>query len=181
MKPKERIIYDNYDLDYDGAKEYLHEQGNEDPTESEIWAEANFQDEINWYEIKAELENVFNDGNFLAVGTCGRWNGNFAGGFIFETFQELMNHFSDCDYIKFWDENGHFYLKGTHHDGTHHVEIKEITKKGKDYYDNWDFGPITDKRTEMEIHKKMFSDSHYTKLINYAHKYYGCKRREFVA
>ena len=179
MKAKERVIYNNYDLDdYEAdAKEMLEANGIEDPCERQIWDEIYEMDAEYWEDEKGNLREIFDNGKFLAVGTCGRWNGNFAGGFIFDSFAGLMSHFSDCDYIKLRDENGHFYIQGSHHDGTHSVEIKRITQKGNDYYENWNFN-WGDKRTEREVHTKMFSDSHYTNLINFAHDVYGCPRRE---
>lgn len=179
---KERVIYDNYNLDemWDDAKESILENtGDANPSDQEIWDEISWYDGNYWDEAKEEMKRVFDNGKFLAVGTCGLWNGNFAGGFIFDSFDELMEHFRDCEYFKFWDENGHFYMKGTHHDGTHIVEIKRITKKGEDYYWNWDMYCIpNDNRSKQEVHKKMFKDSHYTNLINYANKVWGCPRRE---
>ena len=76
-----------------------------------------------------------------------------------------MARFEHCDYIKIWMENGHFYVKGSHHDGTDEVEVKEITDRGNDYYDNWNYG--SDNRTEREVHHKMFTNSHYTHLIKW--------------
>ena len=165
MKIKNYVFYDNYNLYElkDEARENLAEmKDNDNPSESEIWDEIYILDDFNRDDARAELRPIFN-GKFLAVGTCGRWNGTFAGGFIFETFDELMARFSHCDYIKLWMENGHFFVKGAHHDGTDEVEVKRITGKGENYYDNWNFG--TDNRTKREVHAKMFSDSHYTHLI----------------
>ena len=88
-----------------------------------------------------------------------------------------MSHFKDCEYFKIWDENGHLYMNGTHHDGTHSIEIKKVTQNGEKYYDNWNFKPF-DKRTLQTVHRKMFEDSHYTHLIHYAHNIYGCPKRE---
>lgn len=159
-------LYDNYNLDYlqTEAMEILSGHGIDDPTDTELWDVIYHLDSLERKAAYDELRNVFN-GKFLAVGTCGRWNGTFAGGFIFETFDELMARFSNCDYIKLWMENGHFYVKGSHHDGIDEVEVKRITGKGEIYYANWDYGPVTDKRTEREVHAKMFADSHYTHLI----------------
>lgn len=167
MKIKNYVFYDNYNLDEleDEAREHLAEnEDNYDPSDSEIWDEIYLLDKFNIDAARAELRPIFN-GKYLAVGTCGRWNGTFAGGFIFETFEDLMARFEHCDYIKIWLENGRFYVKGSHHDGTDEVEVKEITDRGNDYYDNWNYG--SDNRTEREVHRKMFTDSHYTHLIKW--------------
>lgn len=182
-KPKERVIYDNFNTQFEEeqAREWLKENGNENPTDEEIYDEIYFQMETLWEEFEAEAEKVFK-GKFIAVGICGLWNGDFEGGFIFENFNELMKRFKDCEYLKVWDENGHLYMKGTHHDGTHRIEIKKLTPNGERYLDNWNFKlfDIFDKRTMREVHKKMFNDSHYTHLVNYAHEIYGCPRREVI-
>ena len=182
-KPKERIIYENYDIFNDdmieAAKENL-EANNVEATEENINNEIYEMNQDDWNLEKERMEEVFNSGNkFLAVGTCARWNGNFAGGFVFASFNELMSYLRDCDYFKFWDENGHFYVNATHHDGTHSLEIKQVTDRGRNYYENWEY-KWEDFRTEQEIHKKIFADSHYSKLINFANIFYGCPKREFA-
>lgn len=178
MKRKERIIFDNFetDIDREDAIENLLANGIEDPSEDEIWDEIKFLEEDNWNLEKDRMEEIFNNGDFLAIGTCGRWNGNFPGGFIFSNYNELMQRFTDCDYFKIWDENGHFYVTAAHHDGRHSIEIKQLTERGKARYDRWDLE--WGKETEREIHEKLFHDSHYTKLINFAHRFYGCPKRE---
>ena len=162
------VFYDNYNLDEleEEARESLlindEDLTEEDITDDMIWEEIYFIDDINREETWAELDNIFN-GNYLAVGTCGRWDGTYDGGFVFKTFKELMSRFEHCVYFKIWIDNNHFYVEGSHHDGTDMVEVKEITDRGFQYYENWNYG--YDKRTEREVHRKMFSDSHYTHLI----------------
>ena len=177
-KPKERIIYDNYDIDVyrEEAIENLNINNIVNPTEDQIYDEMYEISNEDWELEKVNLEKEFNSGDFLAIGTCGRWDGNRAGGFVFSNFNELMSRLKDCDYFKFWDENGHFFINATHHDGTHYLEIKRLTEKGKTRYDNWNYG--WGKEIEREIHQKLWNDSHYTKLINYAAKYFGCPKRE---
>lgn len=180
-KAKERVIYDNYNKDglYEEAKEYLIENGNEDPSENEIWNEVYFLEEMYYEDDTYELKKILDNGEFIAVGTCGRWDGNFAGGFIFNSWRDLTcKLFTDCDYFKFWDENGHLYMQCSHHDGTHSVEIRKLTEKGINRYNNWVYN-WSDKTPEREIHKKLFTDSHYSKLINYAHTVWGCPRVEY--
>lgn len=180
MKAKERIMYDNYNLEtmYEDAKENIFENTGEDnPTDDQIWDEIYQMDEWNRDDFRTEMEKILDGSVFLAIGTCGRWNGTFPGGFLFETFNELFDRFSDCQYFKIWDENGHLFLKGSHHDGTDEVEIKRVTERGENYFANWEYN-WGDKRTEREVHWKMFNDSHYTNLINFAHKIWGCPRRE---
>lgn len=160
-------FYDNYNLEEleEEARENLAEmKENDDPSDSEVWDEIYLLDEWNRDDAWAELDDIFN-GNYLAIGTCGRWDGTYDGGFVFKTFKELMSRFEDCVYFKIWIENNHFYVKGSHHDGTDMVEVKEITERGFQYYENWNYG--SDDRTEREVHRKMFTNSHYTHLIKW--------------
>jgi hypothetical protein len=184
-EPQARVIYSNYNLYEKYPDDELREQIAEEQvresneiTEDEICAERYWLDSDDWDCEKERLNDYFDSGNhFLAVGICGRWNGNFAGGIIFDTLDELLKIARDCDYMEFRDENGHLYFDCFHHDGTNSVEIKEITDRGWDYYQNWNYGDWNDKRTEQYIHKKIFEK--YSRLPNFAHKYYGCKRREY--
>lgn len=174
-KAKEFTIFNNYDLDeyIEAAKEWFLDNGNENPTDEELWEEAQFMNNLDWEEAEAKLKEEFDNGDFLAVGTCGLWYGNFDGGFIFSSFSDMMSKFADCDYIKFYEKDGHFHVEGTHHDGSHHIEVKRIAPKGKEYYDNWNYYTWKgDKRTEKDVHKTMFKDSHYTHLIRFVDKYY---------
>lgn len=181
-KAVERIIFDNTNESdmFDETKQFLIDEGNEDPSDNQVWDEVNFTLETYWDDEKRELEKVF-DGkrNFLAVGTCGLWNGTFAGGFAFSSLDELMSKaLKDCGYFKFWDENGHLFLQGWHHDGTNVVEIKELTDRGYNKLYKWEYD-FSDHTSEKEIHRKLFTDSHYSKLIHYSHKVYGCPKVEY--
>jgi len=179
MKAKERIIYDNYnteDLEAE-CREYLIWDGNEDPSEDQIYNELMFRLDYYWDEFKREANKLL-AGTCLAVGTAGRWDGTCSGGFIFEGITGLMKHFDHCDYFKIWDENGHLFLRGYHHDGTDTVEIKHVTDKGRTYFENWSWN-LQDHRTLQEVHSRMMHDSHYTNLINYIYNIYDLPKREF--
>ena len=100
--PKERIIYDNYDLSDNYSDEdiieMLIENGiftedeRDEITDHNIWEERYFLDECDWEEAKVVLNKYFNNANkLICVGSVGRWNGVFGGGFIFDTLDELMN------------------------------------------------------------------------------------------
>ena len=183
--PKQRDIYSNYDLweKYPDEEiksilieEEKYETEDEIPDEA-IWEERDFLDETDW-EIKKEiLEDLFSKGKFMFFGDVGRWNGIYKAGLMFDTLDELLSTAaSDCDYIHFYDENGHLYLTCSHHDGTCHYEIKEVTDKGIQYLENWKYN-WNDKRSAKYVHTQIFN--HYSRLPNFAHKYYGCKLREY--
>lgn len=134
-EPVVRTIYDNYNLWNDSnvkeAKEVLLERdGNENPSDNDIWDELNDEDNINWKEEKYELLKFFDDGStWILRGTNGRWDGSHEAGTIFTDFMEMFNKaMKDCDYVKLYDENGHFYFQCSHHDGTNCYEIKKLTE-----------------------------------------------------
>lgn len=188
---KERIIYNNYDIweDYHECVEELLREIDPDnePTEDDIWAQCYAEDETTW-EIEHERLTDFFDGDpdveWILVGKCGLWHGTYDGGFVFKTFRDMMSKVGrDCEYFKFWDKNGHFFGKCSHHDGTHIFEIKKMTKEGTRLAKNWESTYYDkDKRyaySEKELHKKIFEK--YSRLPNYAATVFGCKRIEYVA
>lgn len=176
---KERIIYNNYDLDemYEDCKQFLIDAGNEEPTEEEIWNEIYFTDSINWENEFEQLKDFFDNGTYIIFGSVGRWNGVYSGGEIFTDFEKAFyDAVKDCNYIKLYDENGHFYIHCSHHDGSCSYEIKKLTDKGIEYYNNWEYD-WDDKRTEEYIHNKLIE--RYSTLPRYAEKVFGCKRTEY--
>lgn len=183
--PKKRTIYDNYNLrktypDED-VMEMLIDRGYEknDITDEIMWEERYSQDEFDWEYAEFELKNFFlNNGNkWMLFGEVGRWDGVYKAGTLFETFNDFFYEATkDCNYINFYDENGHLYLTCTHHDGTCHYEIKEVTDKGIEYLENWECN-WNDKRTEEYVHKQIFN--RYSRLPHFAHKVYGCKKVEY--
>ena len=141
---KERIIYDNYDVCtmFDDARAFLLEDHEEDEiTDSMVWEEVSFQDSLNWQDENERLTDFFTGhGFFLIRGFVGRWNGNFAAGAVFDNWKSMFyDATKDCDYVKIWDENGHFYLKCSHHDGTNLYEIKRLSAAGYSFIDNWEY------------------------------------------
>lgn len=180
---KERPIYNNYDLSENYPDKELIEQliengeERENITEEMLWNERYFYDEIAWEEQKAQLKEFFSKGKWIAFGTVGRWNGLYNAGTIFDDFEKFFYRATeDCNYWKFYDENGHLYLTCSHHDGTCHYEIKELTDKGIQYLENWEDN-WNDKRTDKYVHTQIINK--YSRLPRFAEKVYGCKRTEY--
>lgn len=181
--PTTRTIYNNYNLcetypDED-IREMLIENGYEDEiTDEKIWIERYICDATDWDDEKERLKKFFLNGNkWILLGRISRWNGTFTCGMVFDTFEEFFYKATkDCEYIHFYDENGHLYLTCSHHDGRNHYEIKELTDKGINYLENWESN-YNDKRTELYIHRQIFN--RYSRLPRFAEKVYGCKRVEY--
>lgn len=162
--PKERIVFDNYDLDkYFPDEDY----------------EAQVEEAQSWWELEKEtLEEFFADADAIGFfGECGMWHGVYKAGRIGDDFMKLFYEaIKDCDYWKIYDENGHMYLTCSHHDGSSHYEIKIVTEKGSDYYDRWNYN-WDDKRNEQYVHGQIFK--RYSRIPRFAQKQFGCPAREY--
>lgn len=180
---KERIIFDNYDIwnSYPDKyiREALHDNGieDEDITDRMIEDERYLYIECDWDDAKRELEKFFDGKTLLLFGSVGRWNGVVTG---FETYNDFMNMFyaatEDCDYWKFYDENGHLYLHCSHHDGSCSYEIKILSDDGYDYLKRWEYN-WNDKRKSSQIGKQLVEK--YSRLPHFCHNVYGHKKIEY--
>lgn len=184
--PKQRMIYSNYDLYNQLSDEEIREiwlewktqEEVDEATDEEYWAERYQYDEEEWNNAEELLNRVFNNAyKLLVFGSVGRWSGVFSGGFVCDTLQEVLNRCTqDCDYIEFYDENGHLYLHCTHHDGSCSFEIKALTEQGYDYLNNWEYN-WDDKRSESYIYEQLAK--RYSRLFRIAEKEWGCPAREY--
>ena len=182
-KAVQRVVYDNYDLwgDYhEEAREFLEEWHNPDEiSESMIWDEIYRIAGYNWLDEKERLTGWLVGYRYMMRGYVGRWNGTSFGGLIFTDFDDAFREATcDCDYWKIWDENGHLFLKCSHHDGTNLFEIKRLTGKGHDLLDRWE-NDWDDPRSEEEIHTTIWNSNFYSALPHFAHNVYGCKKKEY--
>lgn len=181
-QPVERVIYDNYDL-WSRYEEAARENiaintGRSEPDENAIWKEIYDLDEIEWDDAKAILESFFAKGTWIIQGIIETWRGCRKGGKIFHDFNSLFNEATkDCDYVKICDENGHLYLKCSHHDGTHLFEIKRLNSKGIGYLERWEQN-WDDKRSERGVHDKLMSK--YSVLPNFMATVYGCPKIQYA-
>lgn len=179
-KAKERIVFDNYNLwetYVKDATENLIYNGIKEPSEYDIWNEIYDMSYSEWDDTFYKLEKFFDGKTWIAFGSCGLWYKNVDAGTIFTDFGKFFyKAIKDCDYWKIYDANGHLYLKCSHHDGTNFFEIKEVTNRGIEYLENWEYN-YNDKRPEKYVHQKVVEK--YSRLPRYAEKEWGCKRTEF--
>ncbi len=181
MKAKKRVIYTN-ELNLVEAEENLKEIGCKDITDNDILDEAVFLSQI-WHDDEMERILEAFPGKVIARGTVERWTGVNPGGALYNNFSAFQTDFlEDCDDYEFYDKNGHFFVRGTHHDGTNVCEIKPVTQLGEEYYDAWYYDVASIRRCgdkEYDVIMKMFNSSKYSHVPNFAHKFYGCKLREY--
>lgn len=179
---KKRILYSNYRLDelagvstewlIENHLEEFPDEKDWEPTDQEVWDEIQFMDRCNWDDFEGDFKNFFNTHTFILQGYIGTWHGQCKGGFIFNSFREMSRAWEDCDYIEIYDENGHLYIRCSHHDGTNHYEIRMLNEKGQDYASNHYYDD------DEEVHNKLMKNP-YSVLPDCAHKIYGCKRIEY--
>ena len=94
----------------------------------------------------------------LVKGTIGSWRGPLDCGKVVNSYNELSDFWRDCDYIKVYTNKGHLYIECSHHDGTNYAEVKELTNKGLERYENG-VHAYEDMRS---LHNKLWNSSVYT-------------------
>lgn len=170
-----RTIFDNYDFDRKEVIDCILENNEdltiEDITEEMIYDWWHSDCEI-WFDAEYhQLKNYFKDDTIICFGSVERWCGMYEGGRIFDDFEKAFREMTvDCDYIKIYEDNNHLYIKCSHHDGTNYFEIKKLTEKGKEYYDNWCYS--WDNRSEQYIHNQIIK--YYSRLPRYCKNVWGC-------
>lgn len=120
MKDREITIYDNY-YSYDREKEtreWLFDDCSEDSDwsspddipDERVYDEMDFQDRMQWDDVKAELDTLFKKNIYILTGTCGRWNVPAQGGRFIHSVDDLLSCIGHLDYIRIYDRNGHLYI-----------------------------------------------------------------------
>ena len=181
-KPKKRILYSNYDLSemHQDAYEHLLEMHRDEfpndlawePSDDAIWEEVRFLNDCNWSDFEINFKDFFDSNSFVLQGNIGTWRGQMKGGFVFESFRDMSRAWSYCDYLEVFDENGHLYIRCSHHDGSNFFEIR-LNDKGYDYYARHKWYDDDEK-----LHDKLMQNP-YSVLPNCAYKIFGCKRKEY--
>ena len=146
MKKKKIVIYDNYFYceRFDETKQFLFDeyaednnwQTVEDIPDDRVFDEMDFQDKCYWDDFEREMEKLLEHNVYIMTGTCGRWNGPCSGGSFICSFSDFIKAIQHLDYLEIYDENGHLYIKGSHHDGNDFYEMKRLTNKGRELADN---------------------------------------------
>lgn len=140
-----------------------------------VWEEMNFLNDIYFDDAMHELKHFFEGKALLVCGDVGRWNGSRSAGKVIDV-DELYKCWTDCDYISIYDEDGHLFIKASHHDGTNFWEVKILTETGCDKYANW-YDSWNSSPTEEEIHNELWDNPAYTHIPHFAKIVYGCTTR----
>lgn len=170
-------LYSNYYgwISEDEIKQYLWDceyiDHLDEATDDMIYNEMYELERMYWDDISYELKHFFDKGNaWLLTGSIGRWDGNYRGGYIFNTFEEFCECLKDCDYIEITDNKGHLEVKCSHHDGTNFYEVKRVSDFGCEY-----FGTHSWELSLEEVFTKMWNNNFMTSLPHFARDVYGCK------
>ena len=127
----EKEIYNTYGL-------IPEDFGLEDDDYDTLW------DIIN-EDLDLRFDNSYENKQYVVTGSLGLWDGRHYGYFedVFDSLREAINKcWEDTEDIKIYEENGHLYVCGYHHDGRNYFEIRELTQKGIDMLDDWYDGDI---------------------------------------
>lgn len=191
---KERVLFDNYDTsDFEEwKKDYLENFGDDERfvssengeiyenalEDADLWGFYMDNKQIEWEETLVSLKDFDDTNKVILFGSVGLWNGVFRGGRIFNSIEDAIYYaLEDCGYWKIYDENGLLNIVCSHHDGTCHFCLKQITDKGCDYLENWEYN-FNDTRSEEEVHEQIIK--RYSKNLHFAHRQWGCKKQEYV-
>ena len=177
MKNKEILIYDNYySLDREKEiREYLYDeyadeenwQSPDEIPDERVWDEMDFQDRIQWEDVKTELQALFENNVYLLTGTSGKWYGNVQGGKFIRSIEDLLSCLEHLEYIRIYDKNGHFCIHGSHHDGDDDYELKRLTHKG------YQLANINYFAKDRKLHTAIMTCNFYSALPKFAQKVYG--------
>ena len=172
------VLLDSYnDEYYEGIEEMLENERKDQIAAGEDPEDVYVQDIESYINESSELQyselNYYNFPKHYLV--CGYYSsrygfGSGAGGKAIldaDIYTVLSKAGKDCDYMKLgWEKkNGNLKLIGTHHDGTVTYEIRELTDKGAELYQDWEYGDRFSNLSVKQIHEKMWKSPVYTKRI----------------
>ena len=178
------VILDNYnDEYYEGVEEMLEQERKDQIAAGEDEDDVYVQDIDSYINESfdsqwSSLDDYELPRNVLA---CGNYEsrygfGSGAGGKVYidlgiHSILEKLG--KDCDYAKLgWKrKNGNLNFIGTHHDGTIYCELRELTDKGVELYQDWEYGNKLGDYSVQQIHEKLWNSPVYTKRIQFKSAY----------
>ena len=176
MKNKTYVFYNDMDTrSFEATKDYLFETFAEEEgwlsideiPDCVVYHEIELEQRSEWDDFMADLDYIFSKDTYLLTGTCGRWNGPVEGGTFITSKDELLDCIRHLDYIKFYDKDGHFYIRGYHHDGSDSYEMKRLTKKGYEFANNNYFAQ------DRDLHATIMNTNFFSALPRIAERLYG--------
>lgn len=163
------VLFDSYNnYDFDKIKAELIEVNDEPISDDYVYDLISLCQEDDWNEMMSYLKSVEKYHKWVILGSAGTWQGSRECSQIFDNIDNAISAITrDCEFIKVWSENGHLYVQASHHDGTHNLELKLITDKGWEIYDNWlssCCGASLDAKNRYQVFEMIFDYNLFSKL-----------------
>lgn len=122
-------LYSNYPLSTEEEIElqkYFEEDAVDFDGTFEEWKA--FMDELSISDMRDDLNRISTN-TVVAIADIGRWNGRFMG---YKTYKHLSDVFyTECDSCKWYVDRYDLRFSGSHHDGTNHIQYREIKDENK--------------------------------------------------
>lgn len=173
----DRIIYDTgveyYDVAeirqwvYETQKERRGWKKLEDVGEQDVYCEINRRASLDWDDFKYEFKQLLKQDEYIITGTFGKWDGPVQCGTFIRDFATLNKFLANLDDFTIIDRNGHFVIKGYHHDGTAEYEVRKLTNKGKALAEKYSYAH------DRQLHKTVMTINFYSGLPRFAQTVYG--------
>lgn len=168
MKARNYTLFDN-NYDFEEEKNLYIEMLDDahDVTDNEIYEHISFIEQLEWETLKDTLTEMNPNGKWIVMGNVGHWSGSHKGGNVFDGTDCLFNAIADSgERIKVYFEDDHLYFNAADHDGSSCMEIKALTDKGYNVYDNWNYSyhsTIEDK-SEYQVLEGLWGCNIYSKI-----------------
>lgn len=130
-----------------------------------------------------------NGGNPLMVRSG---DGLYVGGSLNMLRDDPDSPLFGCEIQNIWDENGHLFLTGAHHDGSVSVELRQLTNDGADAYeaihdaeDSWEPFTINGREYDggdqsiIQALRDLWDDPDLAEVPRYMEKAFGCPAEEY--
>ena len=160
------LIYESGGYDFDEvrscmAANYPDEYPDENAIpDSAVWDEMRRWEEVDWEDISCELCKFLKGNSWLVFGTVGAWDGPKKAGAVITNLGELSVAWSNCDYVKIWDEDGRLFVRGDHHDGVNLFEVRRIAAAGMKFLEEHEYDEIP----LSKMHETVFCGDEYSAL-----------------
>ena len=133
--------------------------------------DENYND-IKRFDFEMWFDNSYANKQYVMFGTAERWDrkGDNARGYynkifnsLLQAIDEVMISYGDC-YLKIYEENyGRLYIDVIHHDGNCIFEVRELTRKGEEMFNNH--------MDDYDIIKKLVDVGTYTRNVKFSNRY----------
>lgn len=161
-------IYDDDAYDFDEVKKDICESNEMDEDElsdNSVWNAISDYLDSDWSEAKRIINSVngkWENATWIIAGNVTGWRGTRYGLRITDDICALIPTLGES--FRITTDKGHLTIESFHHDGGCNVEAKIVTNKGKEVYENWNYGKGYNNKNEAEILEMIFNYNLFSKL-----------------